>query len=66
MHILSDGGKWATYVCMYVCILVTKWMYICDRIWENPPKRGKQFFLVSPGKALWVDFFRKIFYGRNG
>ncbi len=39
---------------------------ICDRIWENPPKRGKQFFSVSPGKALWVDFFRKNFYGRNG
>ncbi len=34
---------------------------ICDRIWENPPKRGKRFFSVSPGKALWVDFFRKIF-----
>ncbi len=33
----------------------------CDRIWENPPKRGKQFFSVSPGKALWVDFFRNIF-----
>ncbi len=32
---------------------------ICDRIWENPPKRGKQFFSVSPCKALWVDFFRK-------
>ncbi len=40
--------------------------YICDRIWENPPKRGKQFFSVSPGKALRVDFFRKNFYGRNG
>ncbi len=40
--------------------------YICDRFWENRPKRGKQFFSVSPGKALWVDFFRKFFYGRNG
>ncbi len=39
---------------------------ICDRFWENRPKRGKQFFSVSPGKALWVDFFQKIFYGRNG
>ncbi len=39
---------------------------ICDRFWENRPKRGKQIFSVSPGKALWVDFFRKIFYGRNG
>ncbi len=35
--------------------------YKWDRIWENPPKRGKQFFSVSPGNALWVDFFRKIF-----
>ncbi len=26
---------------------------------ENPPKRGKHFFSVSPGKALWVDFFQK-------
>ncbi len=32
---------------------------ICDRFWENRPKRGKQFFSVSPGKALWVDFFQK-------
>ncbi len=40
--------------------------YICDRIWENPPKGGKQFFSESPGKALWVDFFQKFFYGRNG
>ncbi len=31
----------------------------CDRFWENRPKRGKQFFSVSPGKALWVDFFSK-------
>ncbi len=31
----------------------------CDRFWENRPKRGKQFFSVSPGKALWVDFFQK-------
>ncbi len=38
----------------------------CDRFWENRPKRGKQIFSVSPGKALWVDFFRKFFYGRNG
>ncbi len=30
---------------------------ICDWFWENRPKRGKQFFSVSPGKALWVDFF---------
>ncbi len=35
--------------------------HICDRFWEDRPIRGKQFFLVSPGKALWVDFFRKIF-----
>ncbi len=38
----------------------------CDRFWENRPKRGKQFFSVSPGKVIWVDFFRKFFYGRNG
>ncbi len=27
---------------------------ICDRFWENRPKRGKQFFSVSLGKALWL------------
>ncbi len=32
---------------------------ICDRFWENRPKRGQQFFPVSPGKALRVDFFQK-------
>ncbi len=36
-------------------------MCICDRFWENRPKRGKQFFSVSPVKALWVDFFEKFF-----
>ncbi len=41
-------------------------MLICDRFLENPPKRGKQFFPVSPVKALWVDFFQKKNYGRNG
>ncbi len=40
--------------------------HICDRFWGNRPKRGKQFFSVSPGKALWADFFQKKFYGRNG
>ena len=30
---------------------------ICDRFWEIRPKRGKQFFSVSRGKAFWVDFF---------
>ncbi len=34
---------------------------IFDRFWENRPKRGKQFFSVSPGKALWVVFFRNFF-----
>ncbi len=35
--------------------------YNCDRFWENRPKRGKQFFSVSLGKASWVNFFRKNF-----
>ncbi len=42
-------------------LILTSCTRICDRFWENRPKRGKQFFSVSPGKALWVDFFRKIF-----
>ncbi len=31
-----------------------------DRFWENLPKRDKQFFSVSPGKALWVDLKKKF------
>ena len=30
-------------------------------VWENRPKRGKQFFSVSLGQALWVDFFENFF-----
>ncbi len=30
----------------------------CDRIWENPPKRGKQFFSVSPGKIFMAEMDR--------
>ncbi len=35
--------------------------FIFTRLWlVKPPKRGKQFFSVSPGKALWVDLWQKM------
>ena len=34
---------------------------ICDRFWENPPKRGECFCSVSPVKAARVNFFQKSF-----
>ena len=44
----------------FISLFLTHVFYvICDRFGENRPKRSKQFFSASPGKALWVDFFRK-------
>ncbi len=55
--VISQQGMCVYNVYMYVYVF----MYICDRFWENRPKSGKQFFSVSPGKALWGQFFSKIF-----
>ncbi len=45
-----------------VCLFV---IYVTDfgKIGLNA---ANNFFSVSRGKALWVDFFRKFFYHRNG
>ncbi len=57
------------YVCVYVCMYICMCMYVCiyvtgfGKIGLNA---ANNFFSVSPGKALCVDFFRNIFYGRNG
>ncbi len=36
-------------------------IWICDRIWENPPKRGKQIFQFHRVKPYRSIFFEKIF-----
>ncbi len=41
-----------------ICPCTPSRTFICDRFWENQPKLSEQFFSVSQGKALWVDFFK--------
>ncbi len=38
---------------------------ICDRFWENPPKRGKQFFSVSPGRFFFKKFLWQKWIGTS-
>ena len=62
----SQFTCYIVYKCCYIVLhdivyYLVKLLKKCDRFWKNRPKRGKQFFSVSPGKALWVDFFGNFF-----
>ena len=60
MHVQAGGYVIGAGVHLYY-ICVCMYMYICDRFWENPYKRGKYHYSISSVLVISLIFV-KIFF----